>query len=64
MLHYLMITKMIDYNKINENLQSDFVNNKGKGLVFAYPPLNIGNVLLGTIGKLFHKNGCGSLARG
>lgn len=55
MPHFLMITKMIDYNKINENLQSDFVNNKGKGLVFAYPPLNIGNVLLGTIGKLVLK---------
>ncbi len=55
MLHYLMITKMIDYNKINENLQNDFVANKGKGIVFAYPPLNIGNVLLGTIGRLILK---------
>ena len=46
---------MIDYNKINENLQSEFVKNKGKGLVFAYPPINIGNLLLGTIGKLIVK---------
>lgn len=55
MLIYLTITKMIDYNKVNENLQKEFVENKGKGLVFAYPPLNIGNVLLGTIGKLILK---------
>lgn len=52
---YLTITKMIDYNQINDNLQREFVNNRGKGLVFAYPPLNIGNVLLGTIGKLILK---------
>ena len=55
MLHYLMITKMIDYNKINENLQQGFLANRGKGLIFAYPPINIGNLLLGTIGKLILK---------
>ena len=46
---------MIDYNQINNNLQREFVNNKGKGLVFAYPPLNIGNALLGTINRLINK---------
>lgn len=46
---------MIDYNKINENLQQEFLTNKGKGLVFAYPPINIGNLLLGIIGKLIAK---------
>ena len=52
---YLTITKMIDYNRLNENLQTEFVNNKGKGLIFAYPPLNIGNLLIGTLCKLIHK---------
>lgn len=46
---------MIDYNKVNENLQKDFLSNKGKGVVFAYPPINVGNLLLGTIGKLILK---------
>ena len=46
---------MIDYNKINNNLQQEFLANKGKGLVFAYTPINIGNMLLGTIGKLIVK---------
>ncbi|MBP3201302.1 MAG: hypothetical protein J6M39_06605 [Lachnospiraceae bacterium] len=56
MLPYLMITKtMIDYNKINQLLQEGFLANKGKGSILAYPPLNIGKVLLGTIGKLILK---------
>lgn len=46
---------MLDYNKINENLQQDFLRNKGKGVVFAYPPINIGKLLLGTLGKLILK---------
>lgn len=55
MLHYLTITTMIDYNNINELLQEGFLANKGKGSVLAYPPINIGNLLLGIIGKLILK---------
>lgn len=55
MLHYLMIMTMIDYNKINQLIQEGFLANKGKGSVLAYPPLNIGKVLLGTIGRLILK---------
>ena len=46
MLHFLTITKMIDYNKINQLLQEGFRNAKGKGSILVYPPLNIGKVLL------------------
>ena len=46
---------MIDYNKINQLLQEGFLANKGKGSILAYPPLIIGKVLLGTIGKLIVK---------
>ena len=46
---------MIDYNKINQLLQDGFLANKGKGSILAYPPLNIGKVLLGTIGRLIVK---------
>lgn len=49
------LTIMIDYNKINELVQEGFLANKGKGSVLAYPPINIGNLLLGTIGKLILK---------
>lgn len=55
MLHFLTITKMIDYNKINQLLQDGFLANKGKGSILVYPPLNISKVLLGTIGKLILK---------
>ena len=53
MPHYLMT--MIDYNKINELLQEGFLANKGKGSVLAYPPINIGNLLLGIIGRFILK---------
>ena len=46
---------MIDYNKINQLLQDGFLTNKGKGSILVYPPLNIGKVLLGIIGKLILK---------
>lgn len=46
---------MIDYNKINQLLQDGFLANKGKGSILAYPPLNIGKVLLGILGKLILK---------
>ena len=46
---------MIDYNKINQLLQDGFLTNKGKGSILAYPPLNIGKILLGTIGRLIVK---------
>ena len=55
MPHYLTITKMIDYENISNNLQKEFVNNKGKGIIFAYPPLNIGNILFDTIIRFINK---------
>ena len=55
MLHFLTIMKMIDYNKINQLLQEGFRNAKGKGSILVYPPLNIGKVLLGVVGKLILK---------
>ena len=46
---------MIDYNKINELLQEGFLENKGKGSVLVYNPLDVGKVLLGTLIKLVVK---------
>lgn len=46
---------MIDYNKINNLLQEGFLTNRGKGSVLAYSPIHIGNLLLGTIGRLILK---------